>query len=100
MSVVRQLITRIDDDLHRRLKERARDQRRSVNALVTEILEQSVPDESPRERFRRRLKARGMLVELDVPENAPSLEEVRELLRGDAGKAVLEALEEDRADRF
>ncbi len=100
ISRVRQLITRIDDDLHRRLKERARDQRRSVNALVTEVLEDAVPNESPRARFRRRLKERGMLVELDVPEPTLTRAEVREMLRGEAGKAVLEALEEDRADRF
>lgn len=97
---VRQLITRIDDALHARLKDRARDQGRSVNTLVTEILAEAVPDESPRERFRRRLKEKGMLREIEAPEDAPSLEEVREMLRGEAGKAVLQALEEDRADRF
>jgi len=96
---MRQLITRIDDDLHRRLKERAHDQRRSVNALVTQILEEAVPGETPRERLRRRLKERGMLVELDVPEPTLTRAEVREMLRGEAGKAFLEALEEGRADR-
>jgi hypothetical protein len=98
---VRQLITRIDDALHARLKARARDERRSVNALVTGILEEAVPDESPRERFRRRLKAEGRLVEIKVSkEPTLSRDEVRELLRGDAGKAILDALEEDRADRI
>ena len=67
-----------------------------MNALVSEILDQAVPDETPRERLRRRLKAEGRLVEIPVPENPPSLKEVLEMLRGDAGKAVLEALEEDR----
>ena len=97
---MRQLITRINDDLHRRLKERARDQGRSVNSLVTAILEEAVPDESPREQLRRRLKERGMLVELNAPEPTLTGEEVREMLRGDAGRVVLEALEEDRADRL
>lgn len=96
---MRQLLTRIDDGLHRRLKDRARDERRSVNSLVSEILEQAVPDETPQERLRRRLRAEGRLVEIPVPENPPSREEVLELLRGDAGRAVLEALEEDRARR-
>jgi plasmid stability protein len=96
---VRQLITRIDDDLHRRLKERARDQNRSVNSLVTAILENAVPDETPRERLRRRLRETGRLREFPVPENPPSRDEVIALLRGDAGRAVLEALEEDRARR-
>jgi hypothetical protein len=93
---VRQLITRIDADLHARLKARAHDERRSMNALVTEILEEAVPVETPRERLRRRLKAEGRLVEIEAPESAPTLEEVRAMLRGDAGKAILEALEEDR----
>jgi antitoxin FitA len=96
---VRQLITRIDDALHRRLKQRAREQGRSMNALVSEILEKAVPDETPRERLRRRLRVEGRLVEIPVPENPPSREEVIEMLRGDAGRAVLEALEEDRARR-
>lgn len=93
---MRQLITRIDDDLHRRLKERAREEGRSLNALVTQILEEAVPDESPRARLRRRLRAEGRLRDFPIPENPPSLEEVREMLRGDAGKAFLEALDEDR----
>ncbi len=72
-----------------------------MNALVTAILEEAVPDESPRERFRRRLKAEGRLVEIEVSkEPTLSLDQVREMLRGDAGKAILEALEEDRADRI
>ena len=96
---MRQLITRIDDDLHRRLKECARDQGRSVNALVTEILDEAVPDETPRERIRRRLRAEGRLREFPVPENPPSREEVIAMLRGDAGRALLEELEEDRAKR-
>lgn len=96
---MRQLLTRIDDALHARLKRRARDEGRSVNALVTDILEQAVPDESPRERLRRRLKAEGRLVEIPAPDNPPSREEVIEMLRGDAGRALLEALEEDRARR-
>jgi plasmid stability protein len=96
---VRQLITRIDDDLHRRLKERARDQGRSVNSLVTAILEEAIPDESPRERLRRRLREAGRLREFPVPENPPSRDDVIALLRGDAGRAVLEALEKDRARR-
>jgi hypothetical protein len=99
MSGVRQLITRIDDALHARLKQRARDEGRSMNALVTELLEQAVPEETPRERLRRRLKAEGRLHEFPAPANPPTREEVIEMLRGDAGRAFLEALGEDRARR-
>lgn len=96
---MRQLIARIDDSLHARLKARAHDEGRSVNKLVTNILEDAVPDESPRERLRRRLRAEGRLVEIEAPQNAPSRETVIEMLRGDAGRAVLEAFEEDRKRR-
>jgi plasmid stability protein len=89
----------LDDALHARLKQRARDQGRSVNALVTEILEEAVPDESPRERLRRRLRAEGRLREFPVQDNPPSREDVIAMLRGDAGRALLEELEEDRAKR-
>ena len=53
--------------------------------------------ETPRELLQQRLQAEGRLVEIEVSDDAPSFEKVREMLRGDAGKAVLEALEEDRA---
>ncbi len=96
---MRQLIARVHDSLHARLKERARHEGRSMNALVTEILERALPDESPRERLRRRLEGAGLLAEIEPSRDVPSLEEVRSMLRGDAGRAVLEALAEDRADR-
>ena len=96
---MRQLLARIDDSLHARLKRRAHDEGRSVNALVTEILERAVPDESPGERLRRRLREAGLLAEIQAPPNAPAADEVRAMLRGKAGRAVLDALAEDRADR-
>ena len=70
-----------------------------MNTLVSEILEHAVPDESPRERLRRRLRAEGRLTEIPVPDNPPSRDEVIAMLRGDAGRAFLEALEEDRKKR-
>jgi predicted HicB family RNase H-like nuclease len=42
---VKQLITRIDDDLHRRLKERAAEQDRSLNDLVSSVLAAAVQDD-------------------------------------------------------
>jgi plasmid stability protein len=96
---MRQLIARIDDSLHARLKRRARDDGRSVNALVTEILERGVPDESGSERLRSRLREAGLLAEIQAPPDAPAPDKVRAMLRGEAGRAVLDALAEDRADR-
>jgi len=53
----------------------------------------------PRERLSRRLHQAGLLAEIEAPPDAPTLDEVRALLRGDAGRAVLDALADDRADR-
>jgi plasmid stability protein len=95
---VRQLITRLDDDLHARLKARAAAEGRSVNALVVEILAAEVTPSNRRERLRRRAKAAGWLVVPPRPDRAPSWEAVEEATRG-AGTAVSEALEAERARR-
>jgi plasmid stability protein len=99
MRAVRQLITRIDDDLHRRLKERAASEGRSMNAVVTGILEEAVPRLSERERYREKLRREGRLYEPPVPKGPVlSLDEVIELGRG-SGTAVSDALREDRKKR-
>ena len=71
-----------------------------MNKVVIEILERALPDESPRERVRRRLDESGLLVEIEAPRDAPSFDSVRAMLRGEVGRAVLEALAEDRAERM
>lgn len=96
---MRQLIARIDDDLHARLKQRARDEGRSLNALVGEILTEAVERDDPRARLRARMKAMGMLIELPTPEgDVPSLDEVIESTRG-AGRVISEAIEAERSAR-
>jgi len=96
---VRQLIARIDDDLHRRLKERAADEGRSVNSLVQDALEERLGDETPRQRLRRQIEAAGLTVNLPPVEGEiPSLEEAIEIGRG-WGTAVSDALEADRDGR-
>jgi plasmid stability protein len=96
---VRQLITRIDDDLHARLKARAAEERRSLNSVVTELLEQGLAADDPRARLRARLKAEGRLVEPPPPKGpVPSRDEVIASTRG-AWRAVSEALEADRNRR-
>lgn len=97
---MRQLITRIDDDLHARLKARAAADGRSVNSLVREVLERELPVLNRQEQLRARMKELGVLAE--VPTSATpvlSLDEAIELMRGDAGRAVIEALEADRDHR-
>lgn len=95
---MRQLITRVDDDLHKRLRERAAAEGRSVNALVVDILAAEVATANRRERLRRRAKAAGWLVVPPRPDRIPSWEEVEKATRG-AGAAVSEALEAERVRR-
>ncbi|HEX4747350.1 MAG TPA: toxin-antitoxin system HicB family antitoxin [Gaiellaceae bacterium] len=95
---MRQLITRIDDDLHARVKERARVEGKSVNTYVTELLEDAARPLTPKEQLRERLRAAGMLVELEIEGPVPDRDEVIESLRG-ASDVVLDALEAGRAPR-
>jgi len=91
---VRQLITRIDDDLHARLKARAKSEGKSMNALVQELLERELPPESGRARVLRRAKEVGIrIVEPPSPEGpVPSLDEAIATTRG-AGPIADELLD-------
>ena len=99
---MRQLIARIDDDLHRRLKERAAREGRSLNDLVTEALAAAADDESAA--FRRRLDRSGLRV---LPPGPPVPGQRVDPDQGDdpddgelgAGDAVLEALLAERDAR-
>ncbi len=57
---MRQLLLRIPDDLHARITERARRSGRSANAIVSEMLEHGVADESGDSRAALRAKARRL----------------------------------------
>jgi plasmid stability protein len=98
---MKQLITRIDEDLHARLKRRAASDGRSMNALVTDALERAVEPEDARTEIRRRAAARGIkLHHHDAPPPDPARRAALiERLRG-SGTALSDALAEDRADRF
>lgn len=98
MTWMKQLITRIDDDLHARLSERAAAEGRSVNALVTEVLRAAVAGPGGRERIRARLAARGRLVAAPRPRSVLPLDDVIHAGRG-AGRAVGEALDDERGSR-
>ncbi len=94
---VKQLITRIDDELHARLKAAAEAEGRSMNDLVTETLRDRVKDsETPQER-RKRLVAEGKLVVFEPEGEAPGLDELERLSSG-WGTAVSEALEWTRGE--
>lgn len=93
---MRQLITRIGDDLHTRLKARAAAEHRSVNSLVTELLEHGVSKSDARSRWRARLEAEGRVVIRTPKWRAPtSRDEAIAATRG-WGASVSEALRADR----
>jgi antitoxin FitA len=93
--IVRQLLARIDDDLHRRLKRRAAAEGRSLNAMVNEILRDAVARNNGPDLLRARLKALGRLADVPRPRKALSRNAAIALTLG-AGDAVSRALAEDR----
>ena len=92
---MRQLITRIDEDLHRRLKRRAAAEGRSVNAMVSELLRSAVNAQDERELVRAKLRALGRLADIPRPRKVISREAAIALTRG-AGTAASRALADDR----
>lgn len=93
---MKQLIARIDDDLHCRLKERAAEQDRSLNDLVTSVLAAAVEDDS--ESVRRRIDRSGLRVVPPRPAAVHSREDVIRRLEG-LGTPVSDALAADRDGR-
>ena len=96
IGVVKQLIARIDDDLHRRLKQRAAEQDRSLNDLVASVLAASVEDDAGA--VRRRIDRSGLRV---LPPRAVTARPRQEVLAGLAGLGtpVSDALAADRDAR-
>jgi plasmid stability protein len=92
---MRQLITRIDEDLHSRLKRRAAAEGRSVNAIVSDLIRGAVDARSERDLVRARLRALGRLANVPRPRKSISREAAIALTRG-AGTAASDALADDR----
>lgn len=96
---MRQLITRIDDALHARLKDVAQRQGRPVNAVVVEALEQALSvSVGPRAMVRRAARERDLVVFPPHPATVVPRDEVIARTRG-AGLAVSDALAAERAAR-
>ena len=95
---MRQLITRIDDDLHSRLHARARAEGRSVASLVREILSAAVEGQSDRDVLRARLTRSGLVLRPDAPVHVRTRDDVLSLTRG-GGKAASAALAAERSAR-
>ncbi|MHA6630201.1 FitA-like ribbon-helix-helix domain-containing protein [Pseudonocardia sichuanensis] len=93
---MKQLIARIDDDLHRRLKQRAAEQDRSLNDLVAGVLAAAVEDDA--QSVRRRIDRSGLRVLPPRPVTARPRQEVLAGLEG-LGTPVSDALAADRDAR-
>lgn len=93
---MRQLITRLDEDLHARLKAVAQAEGRSVNALVVEALERvtGVPVDA-RAALRQRAREAGLVVTPPSPEQVRSRDRVIASTRG-SGASVGDALAAER----
>lgn len=95
---MRQLIARVDDTLHARLKARAAAEGRSLNALVTELLGNGVAAKDERSAIRARLEALGLVTSRRPSRRPPSRDAAIALTRG-AGRIASAALAAERARR-
>ncbi|MFA5786532.1 MAG: toxin-antitoxin system HicB family antitoxin [Actinomycetota bacterium] len=96
--MVTQLIARIDEKLHARLKARAAAEGRSLNALVGDLLSVGLSSGNERARMRIRVESAGLGVVPRPGRRAPSRDVAIASTRG-AGRAASEALAAERASR-
>ncbi len=91
---MKQILARVDDDLHARIKRHAEYVGRSMNDVVIAALEREMATmEEPGQRLRARAAALGMLAHPTIPPPAnPDRQRAIDALRG-ASDAVLEGLE-------
>jgi plasmid stability protein len=92
------MITRLDDELHALLKERAAAANRSVNDLVIEYLAAALDVKTTRRAVRDRARATGRLVTPEQPVQTEPRESVVARTRG-AGTAASSALDMERNAR-
>jgi plasmid stability protein len=92
---VRQLLTRVPDELHARLAARAEREGRSVNALVVDLLTGAVSEVGLQRRDRLRAKATRLRLASHVTVPVPIGPTGTGALEGDAA-GVVEELDDDR----
>lgn len=97
---MKQLLLRVPDELHRRLMARAARDKRSVNALATEILDASTDVDLGDRRDRLRARASSLGVLRERPAGAVSAARRRRVLASTRGEGpVLDQLLDDERDR-
>lgn len=95
---MRQVITRVEDELHARLRAAAAARGVSVNAFVVEALTAAISGTTTRETIRRRAESSGRRVVPPTPDTDPTWDDVLDA-GAEAGTAVSEALAAERAGR-
>jgi antitoxin FitA len=95
---MRQLITRIDDELHERLRARAAAEGRSVNSLVKELLDVALSAVDERARVAARVEAAGLRI-VPRPERPPPSRDAAIAATRGAGRVASAALLADRTSR-
>ncbi|MBO0840688.1 MAG: toxin-antitoxin system HicB family antitoxin [Sciscionella sp.] len=91
------IITRVDEELHAKIKAKAAAENRSVNDLVKGLLEAAVEHAESWQERRKRLIAEGKLVVYEPEGPAPGHDELERMSRG-WGTAVSEALDWSRGE--
>jgi len=95
---VKQLIARIDDELHARIKAKAADEGRTMNEVVVRALEGATLDRlDESDRLLWTLEQAGLLSPIPAPPDGPvpTLDELLERNRG-SGPALTDALRQER----
>jgi antitoxin FitA len=95
---MKQLITRVPDEVLDACKRRAKAEGVSMNAFVNRLLAQAAEEDERSAALERRIAAAGLTVRVTPSMQPPGLDEALELTRG-AGSALSEALEWSRGDR-
>lgn len=98
MRVMRQIITRVEDKMHARLKAKAAAEGRSLNKLITEALEAVLESGDGRAMLWTRLAADGKRVVPPRPVRVPTAATIDRITRG-AGTSAGEALAAERSAR-
>lgn len=90
----------MEAQLHKRLRERAAVEGRSMNALVTDLLKRGLDADNARARLRTRARELGLLVEPPPPRGpVPTHEELLARTPREARRAVIEAFDAERKRR-
>ena len=94
---MKQMIVRVDDELHAQLKARAAAEGRSLNDLMNATLAAAVEVGTTRKTLRTRARLAGRIVVPDAPRRVPSRKSALTATSG-LGRAASEALRAERDD--